>query len=43
MERDVPVDVVYIDLKTDFDTVPTERLLFKLGKGGITGSLLTWM
>ena len=38
-----PVDIVYLDFSKAFDTVSHERLLFKLHKLGIRGSVLNWI
>lgn len=38
-----PVDVVYLDYEKAFDTVPIERLLYKLDHFGIRGELLQWI
>ena len=38
-----PVDVIYMDCKKAFDTVPHRRLLAKLEAYGIRGNLLKWM
>ena len=43
MERGVPVDVVYLDFKKAFDSVPHERLLGKLKAYGIGGKLHAWI
>ena len=37
------IDVVYLDYKKAFDSVPHERLLTKLGAYGVTGSILKWI
>ena len=37
------VDVIYLDFKKAFDTVPHERLLVKLAAYGISGKLLNWI
>ena len=36
------IDVLYLDFKKAFDSVPHERLLLKLESYGITGNLLNW-
>jgi hypothetical protein len=38
-----PVDVIYLDFKKAFDTVPHQRLLKKLSAYGFRGNLLTWL
>ena len=43
-DRDGWVDVVYLDIKKEFDTVPHKRLLWRLKHiGGLRGKLLEWM
>jgi len=37
------VDVLYLDIAKAFDTVSHRKLLFKLGKYGISGRLLLWI
>ena len=37
------IDVVYLDFKKAFDSVPHERLLIKLEMYGITGNVLLWI
>ena len=36
------VDMLYLDIRKAFDSVPHEELLFKLWRLGITGPLWTW-
>ena len=36
-------DTIFLDLSKDFDSVPHERLLLKLQRQGIDGSLLLWI
>ena len=43
LERKQPVDVVYLDYKKAFDSIPHERLLVKLHAYGIRGNLLQWI
>ena len=38
-----PVDEIFLDLQKAFDTVPHQRLLYKLRKVGIQGELLEWI
>ena len=37
-----PVDMLYLDIRKAFDSVPHEELLFKLWRIGITGPLWKW-
>ncbi|BHF65315.1 hypothetical protein SprV_0200832500 [Sparganum proliferum] len=43
LEEGFKVDVVYIDFRKAFDTVPHQRLLHKLSAIGIRGDLLNWI
>ena len=38
-----PVDEIFLDIQKAFDTVPHQRLLYKLEKVGIQGDLLQWI
>ena len=42
LDKNIPVDVVYLDFKKAFDTVPHNELLLKLWKLGIIGPLWSW-
>ena len=37
-----PVDIIYLDFRKAFDSVPHQRLLLKLASYGITGNILKW-
>ena len=37
------MDVIYLDFRKSFDTVPHRRLLFKLRHNGIRGHILNWI
>ena len=43
LDKNIPVDAVYLDFRKAFDTVPHERLLNKLHGYGIRGQLLDWI
>nr|VZI25047.1 unnamed protein product [Spirometra erinaceieuropaei] len=43
LEEGSEVDVVYIDFRKAFDTVPHQRLLHKLSTIGVQGDLLNWI
>ena len=42
VDNKLPVDIIYIDLAKAFDSVSHRKLLYKLNKVGIGGSILTW-
>ena len=37
------VDIIYLDFKKAFDSIPHERLLLKMGGYGISGNTLNWV
>ena len=37
------IDVIYLDYRKAFDTVPHQRLIYKLSQLGITGKVLAWI
>ena len=39
----IQTDIIYLDFKKTFDTVPVQRLIYKLEKLGVRGRLLTWI
>ena len=43
IDKGVPVDAIYLDLRKAFDTVPHKRLLLKLHAYGIEGKILEWI
>lgn len=43
VDRGEFVDIIYIDYRKAFNTIPHQRLLLKLRGVGIGGSLLTWI
>ena len=43
IDEGIPVDVIYLDLRKAFDTVPHRRLLFKLKDHGIEGDVFKWI
>ena len=43
LDEGKPVDILYMDFKKAFDSVPHQRLLKKLKSHGISGKLLDWI
>ena len=43
MEEDNNIDIIYLDFRKAFDTVPHQRLLTKLKSYGITGQIYEWV
>ena len=43
LDNNIPFDVIYLDFKKAFDTVPHERLIAKLNMYGITGNIQKWI
>ena len=43
LEQRIPVDIIYLDFKKAFDSVPHTRLLSKLQAYGIGGKLYNWL
>jgi hypothetical protein len=43
LDSGASIDVIYLDFKKAFDTVPHQRLLRKLKAYGITGKVLEWI
>ena len=43
LNNSLSTDIVYIDFSRAFDTIVFSKLLFKLQRYGVSGSLLTWI
>ena len=43
LDENIPVDVVYLDFRKAFDTVPHERLMSKLFGYGVKGKIYNWI
>ena len=42
IDNEIPFDVIYLDFKKAFDTVPHRRLIEKMKGYGIEGQILKW-
>ena len=43
LDEGSPVDIIYLDFKKAFDTVPHQRLLLKLKAHGIGNGMINWI
>ena len=43
VDQGMPVDIIYLDFKKAFDSVPHMRLLSKLAAYGICGNVIKWI
>ena len=43
IDRNIPVDAIYLDFRKAFDTVPHKRLIHKLQGYGVSGNILSWI
>ena len=43
IDKNIPVDAIYLDFRKAFDTVPHKRLVHKLLGYGVNGNLLSWI
>ena len=43
LDKGYGLDILYLDFRKAFDTVPHKRLILKLQQYGISGSLLKWI
>ena len=43
LDESKDIDVIYLDFKKAFDSIPHERLLLKMEGYGITGNILKWV
>ena len=42
IENNQAIDMIFLDFKIAFDSIPRERLTTKLSMHGISGILLSW-
>lgn len=43
LDNKQPIDIVYLDFKKAFDSVPHERLILQLNSYGVSGNILKWI
>ena len=43
LDKNIPLDAVYLDFRKAFDTVPHKRLIHKLEGYGVSGDVLGWI
>ena len=43
LDKNTPVDIIYIDFQKAFDTVSHDLLLLKLERFGVSGMLIRWL
>ena len=43
MDSGIPIDIIFLDFKKAFDTVPHERLMIKLKAHRVDGNILRWI
>ena len=43
LDSGIPIDIIFLDFKKAFDTVPHERLMIKLKAHGVDGNILRWI
>jgi len=43
MNEGYGIDIIYLDYRKSFDTVPHQRLIYKLAKLGVSGKVLDWL
>ena len=43
LDKNIPVDCMYLDFRKAFDAVPHKRLLHKIKGYGVRGNILNWV